>query len=90
MIVLQWLSCVSTGLSGKSSAPKLLGFRLLYPRDRFKLDPLASFQFFWRRADDCGDVEENIRAAAIRPNEDEPPTAIEPFYDSCLHFKPAN
>jgi hypothetical protein len=90
MIVLQWLSCLSTGLSGKSSAPKLPYFKLLYRRDRFKLDPLAGSQVFWRRAFDGGDVEEYIRAATVGPNEDEPPAAIEPFDDPGLHFKPAN
>jgi hypothetical protein len=65
-------------------------FRLLWLCDRLKLDPLAGLQSFGRRAFDGGDVEENIRAAAVRPDEDEPATAIEPFDDSRLHFKPAN
>jgi hypothetical protein len=44
-------------------------------------------QFFWRRAFDCGDMEENIRAAAVRPNEDEPPAAIEPFDGCCVSLQ---
>jgi hypothetical protein len=51
---------------------------------------LADSQSFWRRAFNGGDVEENVGAAAVRPNEDEPSAAIEPFYDSCLHIEPAN
>ncbi len=49
-----------------------------------------AFKFFRRRAFDGCDVEKHVRAAAVRPNEDEPLAATEPFDDSCLHFKPAN